>query len=77
MLRDGQEQVFDLMESIIRRGQEQGEFDPALDARAVGRILYIQAIGVGMLAIHSTSEAVDGMFEVLDEILLRFAPARA
>jgi hypothetical protein len=77
MLQEGQAQVFDLLESIVRRGQELGEFDPALNARAVGRILYIQAIGVGMLAMHSTADEVDGMFEVLDEILDRFAPVRA
>jgi AcrR family transcriptional regulator len=75
--RNGRREVFDLMESIVRRGQDLGEFDPALNARAVGMTLYITAIGVGMLAMDASEAEVDGMFEVLDEMLERFAPGRA
>lgn len=71
--------MYDAIQEIIEEAQQQGEIDPAYDARALGMALHAFVYGIGMMALNAHGEEMernfDTMFGVFDDILGRLGPA--
>ena len=79
LVHNAREQVYEALIEIIEEGQRAGDFDPALDPRALAMSLNAFVMGIGLIAIEAGEEyleqQLDPMFEILMEILNRLSPA--
>lgn len=73
------ERIYEAIQEIVEEGQEQGEIDPAFDARALSMTLHAFVYGIGMMALNVRGKELennlDTMFGVFDDILGRLGPA--
>ena len=81
LVHNAREQLYEALIEIIEEGQRVGDFDPALDPRALAMSLTAFVTGIGLIAVEAGEERLeqqlDPMFEILKKILNRLGPATA